>query len=67
MARWILDNLGYGVGIWTMQGFEHRNKKFKFVYSHKTNGKGNCCLQVLKGMHNSFLHNQLLILYLYLK
>ena len=57
MARWTLDNLGCGVGIWTMQGFEHRNKQSKFVYAHKTNGKGNCCLQVLKGLHNSFLHN----------
>ena len=43
IARNILDMLGCGVGIWIMQGFEHRNKESKFVYSNKTNGKGNYC------------------------
>ena len=56
MARWTLEHLGYGVWLWTMQGFEHRNKESKHVHAHKTNGKGNCCMQVLKGMHESFLH-----------
>ena len=55
MARWTLTNLKCGVGIWTMQGFEHRNKESKYVYANKTNGKGNCCMQVLKGVHQSFL------------
>jgi len=38
-----------------MQGFEYRNKESKYVYASKTNGKGNCCMQVLKGMYQSFL------------
>ena len=57
MARWTLDNLGCGVGIWTMQSSEHRSKKSKFFYSNKTNGKVNCSRQVLKGLHNKFLYN----------
>ena len=58
IARDALEVLGCGVGIWTMQGFEHRNKESKCVYSNKTNGKGNCCKQVLKAMHRSFLNKQ---------
>ena len=55
IAHDTLDKFNCGVGLWTMQGFEHRNKQSKFVYSHKTNGKGNCCMQVLKGLHRLFL------------
>ena len=51
ISKWTLDNLACGVGIWTMQGFEHRNKESKYVYANKTNGKCNFCMQVLKGMH----------------
>ena len=56
IARDTLEVLDCGVGIWTMQGFEHRNKESKHVYSCKTNGKGNCCKQVLTAMHRSFLN-----------
>ena len=35
-----------------MQGFEHRNKESKPAHSNKTNGKGNCCKQVLKAMRH---------------
>ena len=44
-----------------MQGFEHRNKESKHVCSNKTNGKGNCCKQVLKAMYHWFLNKQLKI------
>ena len=57
LAKWTVNNLGCGIGLWTMQGFEHRNKQSKYLHARKTNGKGNCCVQVLKGLHNSFLHN----------
>ena len=46
IARDTLEVLGCGVGIWTMQGFEHRNKESKYAYSNKTNGKENYCKQV---------------------
>ena len=55
IAHDTLDKFNCGVGLWTMQGFEHRNKQSKFVYSHKTNRKGNCCMQALKGLHRLFL------------
>jgi hypothetical protein len=51
----ILDELNYGVGIWTIQGFEHRNKQSKYIYENKTNDKGNFCEQVLKGLHKRFI------------
>ena len=45
-SRNTLDMLGCGVGIWSMQVFEYRNKESEYFHSHKTNGKGNCCKQV---------------------
>ena len=59
IARDALEVLGCGVGISTMQGFEHRNKESKYVYSNKTNRNRNCCKQVLKAMHRLFLNKQL--------
>ena len=50
-----LHKFNCSVGLWTMQGFEHRNKQSKFIYLHKTNGEGNYCMQVLKGLHRLFL------------
>ena len=44
LAKWTVSDLGCGVGLWTMQGFEHRNKQSKHSHSHETNGKGNCCM-----------------------
>ena len=35
IAKWKVDNLGCGDGLWTIQGFEHRNKQSKYLYSHK--------------------------------
>ena len=54
IARDALDLLGFGVGIWTMQGFERMNKESKCTCSNKTNSKENCCKQILKAMHCSF-------------
>ena len=59
VARNTLDMLGCGVGIHTMQWFEHRNKESKQAYSHETNGNRNCCKQVLKAMHCTFLNNEI--------
>ena len=55
IARVILDKLNCGVGIWTMQGFEHWNKQSKHIYENKTNGKGNCYKQVLRGLCKYFI------------
>ena len=51
IARVTLDQLSCGVGIWTTQGFEYRHKQSNHAYERKTNGKGNCCKNVLKGLH----------------
>ena len=39
------------------KGFEHCNKQSKHLCSHKVNDKGNCCMQVLNGLYDYFLHN----------
>ena len=44
-----------GVGIFTMQGYERRNKESKWSYSHHTNKKGNILTQNLHRLHDLFL------------
>ena len=55
IVRVTLDQLSCGIGIWTMKGFENRNKQSKNFYKRKTNGKCNCCEQVLKGLRHRFM------------
>ena len=43
-----------GLGIFSMQGFEHRNKESKCVFRRHTNGKGNLCMQSLKQLFLSY-------------
>ena len=43
-----------GVGIFTMQGFERRNKESKFTLQHHTNNKGNIIIQNLIKLFASF-------------
>ena len=47
---------GMGVGIFTMQGFEHRNKESKFVFKNHTNQKGNVAQQTIGRLFDSFLN-----------
>ena len=44
-----------GVGIFTMQGYERRNKESKWSYSHHTNEKDNILTQNLHRLHDLFL------------
>ena len=45
-----------GVGIFTMQGFEHRNKESKFVFKNHTNQKRNTVKQTIGRLFDSFLN-----------
>ena len=51
-----LERHGMGVGIFTMQGFEHRNKESKFVFKNHTNQKGNVAQQTIGRLFDSFLN-----------
>ena len=44
LARTTFDNDGYGLGIFTMQGYERRNKESKNTLRRFCNGKG-CILE----------------------
>ena len=65
VAKWFIPLLvketfeifGCGVGIFKMQGFEHRIEQSKFACSNKTNVESNCFFQVVKGLHMKFLNN----------
>eukprot|EP00957_Ditylum_brightwellii_P012814 968509-Ditylum_brightwellii.AAC.1 len=45
-----------GLGIATMQAFEHRNKQNKRIVVNKSNGRGNICMQTLKTLYQVFKH-----------
>ena len=46
----ILDELNCSISIWTIQGFEYKNKQSKHIYERKANSKGNYYKQVLRGV-----------------
>jgi len=46
------------LGIWTMQGFERRNKESKNVYNRFTNKKGNILMNNLKTISDIFIHEK---------
>ena len=46
-----------GVGIFTMQGFERRNKESKYSLSNHNNGKGNIILQNIVHLCSNFMIN----------
>ena len=47
---------GMEVSIFTMQGFEHRNKKIKFVLKNHINQKGNVAQQTIARLFDSFVN-----------
>lgn len=51
---WETHNLG--VGIFTMQGFERRNKESKYTLQYRTNNKGNIMVQNLIRLCAYFLN-----------
>ena len=53
-----LEKHNMGLGIYTMQGYEHSNKERKMCFVKFTNKKGNVCTQVLKRLWDLF-SNQL--------
>ena len=53
-ARKTFEIHGTGIGIFTMQGFEHRNKESKRVFNTHTNKKGNVSLQVMARLWDIF-------------
>ena len=54
IAQKLLDKYGVGLGVCTMQGFEHKNKQSKRMFRNKSNGKGNVCVQSIKSLCQLF-------------
>ena len=54
-AKITFERHGMGLGIFTMQGFEHRNKQSKFVFLNHTNKKGNVAKQTIGRLFDSFV------------
>ena len=53
-ARQIYNDYGLGIGVFTMQGVERRNKESKHIFTHHTNNKGNLSIITLKGLIRMF-------------
>ena len=54
MARQTFDDHHLGIGIFTMQGYERRNKETKWCFHHHCNGKHNVLTQLLGRLHDIF-------------
>ena len=57
IAEKTLRDHGLGVGIFTMQGFERRNKESKNVLRRFSNGRQNVCVNNLKRLWDVFWYN----------
>ena len=53
-ARQLYKDHKLGIGVFSMQGFERRNKESKHIYTHHTNNKGNSSISTLKGLNRMF-------------
>ena len=53
-ARITFKRHGLGVGVFTLQGYERRNKESKIIFANHTNSRGNVCLSTMKGLNNRF-------------
>lgn len=54
-AKITFERHGVGLGIFTMQRFEHRNKESKFIFLNHTNKKGNVAKQTIGRLFDSFV------------
>jgi len=57
IAKNVFEKCQFGLGVFTMQGFEHRNKQSKRLFKNKTNTAGNIVLQSIKALHSLFKHS----------
>ena len=57
IARETFSVHGVGLGVFTMQGFERRNKESKNTFRRFNNGKGNILLQNIRRLSDVFENN----------
>ena len=57
IAQITFDEDHLGVGIFTMQGFERRNKESKNIFKRFSNGKGNVLVPNMKRLYDIFENN----------
>eukprot|EP00978_Attheya_sp_CCMP212_P014065 scaffold35698_cov63-Attheya_sp.AAC.8 len=58
MARDIFEKQKVGLGVFMIQGYEHRNKESKNTMKQFTNKKGNLAVQNLKRLWDAFFHSK---------
>ena len=58
-ARKCYSDHNLGIGIFTAQGYERRNKESKFFFQHHTNCKGNLPQQTLRALNRNYKKQKL--------
>ena len=53
-VRQICNDHGLGIGVFSMQEVERRNKESKHIFTHHTNNTGNLSIITLKGLIRMF-------------
>jgi hypothetical protein len=54
LARITYQRHKVGIGVFTLQGYERRNKESKNVFVKHSNAKGNLCLHTMKGLTEQY-------------
>ena len=57
-AKETIEEFNVGLGVFTMQGFEQRNKESKNALKRFSNCKGNICISNVKRLFNVFEYKQ---------
>ena len=57
IAKKTVDDFGLGLGIYTMQDFERRNKESKYTFRRFNNYKGNVLLPNMRRLWDKFEHS----------
>ena len=55
-AEMNFERHGMGLGIFIMQGYEHRNKESKVVFTNHANKKGNVVKQTIGLLFDEFVN-----------
>ena len=56
VAKYNWDEYGLGLGVFSMQGIERRNKESKFIMNNYSNNKGNLVIPNLSRLWDMFEH-----------
>ena len=57
LAKITYDRHKLGIGVFTLQGYERRNRESKFIYDRHCNNRGNLCYSTMKRLTEKFIRH----------